>query len=56
MYDLAFLYSHFEHSVDSCKKDEFLDLATPGGSWSLKRHYFDALPLSVRFGSRYHED
>jgi hypothetical protein len=33
-------------------KDEFLHLANPGGTWSLKRHYFDTLPLGIRIGSR----
>jgi hypothetical protein len=35
-------------------QEEFLYLATPGGAWSLKRHYFETLPLGVRIGSRSH--
>ncbi|KAJ5110858.1 hypothetical protein N7532_001393 [Penicillium argentinense] len=35
-----------EQSVES-----LLRLSTPGGGWSLKRHYFKTLPLGVRIGS-----
>lgn len=45
------LQSILRKVLTTCKA-EFLYLATPGEAWSLKRYYFDALPLSVRFGSR----
>lgn len=42
-------------SVDILRSQhEFLNLANPGGAWSLKRHYFETLPIGIRIGG--HKD
>ncbi|PYH98938.1 hypothetical protein BO71DRAFT_315093 [Aspergillus ellipticus CBS 707.79] len=52
---LKFVGNTKEKTAKELLDDEFLCLANPGGSWSLKRHYFDVLPLSIRFGKRARE-
>jgi hypothetical protein len=39
-------------STDKLTKHEFLQLSIPGGSWSLKRHYFETFPMGIRVGGR----
>ncbi|KAL3441489.1 kinase-like domain-containing protein [Aspergillus insuetus] len=52
----SFIENTKRRRVDELLEDDFLKIASPGGAWSLKPHYFEALPFSFRVGVRLPEN
>ncbi|CAI7597082.1 unnamed protein product [Penicillium manginii] len=48
----SFVQQSEDHPARELLKHEFLQLSNPGGSWSLKRHYFETFPMGIRIAGR----